>query len=41
MVHPEVNKIIVFKNGTFQASKIVKYAGGQTPPTAILGLKLE
>jgi len=40
-VAPELNKIIVFNKGTFQGFKTIKNAGGQTPPIAKLGLKLE
>jgi hypothetical protein len=31
----------VFNNGTFQGSKVAINAGGQTPPIARFGLKLE
>ena len=38
---PEVNKIIVFNRGTFQASKVMIPFGGHTAPISILGDKLE
>jgi len=37
---PELSNIIVFKSGICQALKVVKKAGGQTPPSWKLGLKL-
>lgn len=38
---PDDNNKIVFKRGIFQGSNVVIKAGGQTPPIAGLGLKLE
>lgn len=38
---PELKSKTVFSSGICQASRTVKYAGGQTPPKAGLGLKLE
>jgi|TARA_A100001388_G_C28387426_1_gene319891 hypothetical protein len=40
IVHPEVNKIMVFNKGIFQGSNVVKKTGGHCPPSTILGLKL-
>jgi len=38
---PELKRIKVLTNGIFQGSNVVINAGGQTPPIAGLGLKLE
>lgn len=38
---PDDNNKKVLRRGTFQGSKVVINAGGQTPPIAGLGLKLE
>jgi len=38
---PELNNKIVFKRGISHGFNVVKYAGGQIPPIAGLGLKLE
>jgi len=38
---PELNNNTVFNKGICHGSNVVKYAGGQTPPNAGLGLKLE